>query len=103
MSTASWAVTTEGVGSMELLVPCAKCPHWLGLNPACSACAAARADTEAARKMWAGLLQERDDRQRRLAQLGRPPRIGLVACGKSKRKGVHAVRDLYTSHLFRAA
>ena len=38
-----------------------------------------------------------------MAQLGRAPRIGLVGCGKKKQEGVHAVRELYTSTLFRAA
>jgi hypothetical protein len=48
---------------------------------------------------------EEADRQRQvaLAALRRAVRVGLVSCGKSKRPGTHAARDLYISALFRLA
>lgn len=36
-------------------------------------------------------------------QASRPVRVALVGCGKSKREGTHAARDLYTGPLFKAA
>jgi hypothetical protein len=44
---------------------------------------------------------EEEARCARLRGLGRPIVVGLVACAKSKRPGLHAARDLYTGPLFR--
>src|SRR4051812_27571540 len=85
------------------LTPCARCPYWLGMNPACPACEEASAETDDAKRKRATFFHRREVRLARLRRLGRAPRIGLVGCGKTKREGVHAVRDLYVSRLFGAA
>ena len=52
------------------------------------------------------LAQAKEAEQQRqiaLAALGRPVRVALVSCAKSKRSGAHPARDLYISTLFRLA
>jgi hypothetical protein len=73
------------------------------MGPACPSCEEERRDTPAARATRAEHLSEKQERLSRLWQLGRLPQIGLVGCGKSKREGVHAARDLYVGKLFRDA
>ena len=88
---------------MHDLFPCAECAYWLGVNPACGACAEARRDTSAFQEKLGRLFRLRERRLDRLRALGRIPKVGLVGCGKAKREGVHAARDLYVGSLFRNA
>jgi hypothetical protein len=60
------------------------------LDPALEAAASARSAAEQARLG-------------RLRRLGRRVVVGLVACSKSKRQGVHPARGLYTGAFFREA
>lgn len=64
--------------------------------------AAGDADRAAARKEPLE-RERRADRVRDLAALGRPARIGLVGCAKTKRRESSAARELYVSDLFRAS
>ena len=73
------------------------------MNPACRSCTSALHDTTASREKWRSLRDRKRQRLRRLRHLGRAPRIGLVGCGKAKREGVHAARDLYVGRLFTGA
>jgi hypothetical protein len=104
-------------------MPSGRCPLCRSRTPRlddCAKCALRRAAVDAAapypveydagrraliEARRAALEADRPRRERlaRLVALGRPVKVALIGCGKSKRPGRHPARRLYSGPLFRAS
>jgi hypothetical protein len=89
-------------GSIEVRPGCLRC-EMRPAPPTAAELEQQRAWSEAQRRKDIELEQLEEQRRARLRALGRPVRVALVGCGKSKQEGNHAAAELYTGQLFRAS